>query len=131
MLDRFLWLADMTFGDLAPAYIPAATFIVVALTRGLATGFQSMLAVAASHLGPVSMLLWGAAMYGASTGAFSWVEWVHIGLAIAGIVVVAFAVTPLRRRVPTWSLVFFFVGVAIINFIAMFVSGMALVDDWV
>lgn len=131
MWTRFLWLTAMTFGDIWPAYLLVAVLPAVAAFRGTTTAAYAVLAALALHAGPLAMLVWGASMYGASTHAFSWIEVVQLAMAALGIALAVAAARPIRRDVPRWAFIAFFAGAAIINLMTLFVSGMALTDDWV
>ena len=75
------------------------------------------------------MVLIGAALYGAGR-SHGLLTYVHPLVGLAGLLLVSFSY-PLRQSVPSPAFAAFYVGLAILTLMALFVSGMALVDDWV
>jgi hypothetical protein len=130
-MDRFPWLVEMTFRPISPAYLLLAVVVILSSRRGLTAALRAIVAVSLVHVGPLAMLLWATVMYGAAPGVFGWVSLVQLGLAGLGIAIVVKVTRPLGGVVPDWSLAAFFSGAAIINIMTLWVSGMALANDWV
>lgn len=126
----FVWLLRLT-SDVAPVYVLLVLLPLVALwQQGYRGALRAFAGVLLAHLGPLAMLLMGAAFYGEGRSN-SVLGFVQLALGAAGSVLVIYVTKPLRGVLPGWAFTLFFFGVGILTVLTWLVAGMALADDWV
>ena len=124
----------MTFGDIWPVYFLFAAVLLCAATVGRAVTARAFALMTIVHAGPLGVLVWATVMFGQSSAGpaqITWMELVQLGILFFGLAVVVMLWWSIRKMLPNWTALAFFAAVAIINLMAMFVTGMALTNDWI
>ena len=132
-MSSFPFLARLVYEDTWPATTVGVLCILLALTPGARDKAPRWTTLAGMHLGSLLLIVWGSAMYGASSAGPAEVDWIGavlLGLALLSLVWIITLGIKARHAKWWWLLVINGLAAIALTGIALFISAMAVVDDW-
>ena len=129
-MQTLTWLLRMTVVEIGVLpYLFLAMPLVAAVVKRQAMPSAVGLTIL-TFATPTLMLIWAVFTFGQGRHQ-RWVQIVPLVLAVAGVLGISVWLRRTAPRPPIWAVVCFAIGALVLWGSALFVSAMAIVDDWV